>query len=249
MQADSDFIRFLEEISLNALPSLQTVVYDGWLLRFANGLTGRANSVQMLYPGRLPLDEKIAFCEEVYRLRNQRTIFKLTEASLPAGIDAALDRRGYSVLTPVGVQTASTGLVEVDDGVLIEDRISRTWLDAFCGMADLSADRRATLEAILSHIVPRSAFARRIVAGEIVAVGLAVAEQGWIGLYDIRTADAHRRRGHGSAVMRSLMSWGCRNGADNAYLQVTKGNYPAEAMYEKLGFREAYTYWYRTKAS
>ena len=41
-------IRFYEELSLNSHPAIQTNYYDGWLLRFGNGYTARANSVNML---------------------------------------------------------------------------------------------------------------------------------------------------------------------------------------------------------
>jgi hypothetical protein len=37
-------IRRMEEISNNALPSLNTYLYDGWLLRSSLGFTKRANS-------------------------------------------------------------------------------------------------------------------------------------------------------------------------------------------------------------
>lgn len=30
------YIRYLEELSFNAHPSLQTQYYDGWVLRFSN---------------------------------------------------------------------------------------------------------------------------------------------------------------------------------------------------------------------
>jgi ribosomal protein S18 acetylase RimI-like enzyme len=36
-------------------------------------------------------------------------------------------------------------------------------------------------------------------------------------------------------------------GADKAYLQVMQSNVAAMQLYEGLGFRAAYSYWYRVK--
>ena len=47
-------IKVLEEVMLNALPSLNTMYYDGWNLRFAEGYTNRANSVNVFGPSTLP---------------------------------------------------------------------------------------------------------------------------------------------------------------------------------------------------
>ena len=57
----------VEEVCLNAWPALQEIHYDGWLIRLAGGQTRRTNSVNVINAGSRPLDEKIAFCEEVYR--------------------------------------------------------------------------------------------------------------------------------------------------------------------------------------
>src|SRR5262245_52204411 len=105
----SSNIRHLEEISLNAWPALQTIVYDGWLLRFAGGYTRRANSVNPLYPGALDPAEKIGRCEAVYAAQGQDTVFKLTDAAEPADLDTLLARRGYRREAPTSVQTVDLG--------------------------------------------------------------------------------------------------------------------------------------------
>src|SRR5258708_37324392 len=80
-------------------------------------------------------------------------------------------------------------------------------------------------------------------------VGLAVAERGYVGLFDIVTAGAYRNRGLGTQLLLHLMQWGKANYAHSAYLQVMRNNSPALNLYAKLGFREIYSYWYRVKTS
>src|SRR5580693_6740913 len=91
--AGSEAITQLEELSINAWPSLQTLVYDGWVLRFADGYTKRANSSNPLYEGVLDVDEKIDACEKLYSGRRLDTVFKLTTASHPADLDRILSAR------------------------------------------------------------------------------------------------------------------------------------------------------------
>ena len=74
-------IRLYEELSFNSHPSLQTLYYDGWILRFSKGYTNRANSVNMIYPCTIDLQTKIAVCEEQYFSQHQSCVFKVTEGS------------------------------------------------------------------------------------------------------------------------------------------------------------------------
>ena len=86
-------IRHIEELALNAWPALQTLLLDGWVVRFANGYTRRANSVNPLYASEQDTDAKLRACEQFYRDRGLKVVFKMTAASQPDGLDALLAAR------------------------------------------------------------------------------------------------------------------------------------------------------------
>ena len=89
-------IQTLEELSLNALCPLQLILDDGWILRFANGFTKRANSITPLYPGMKEesLIEKIDRSRRIYQSFNLPTIFRLTDTPPMVGIRSYLRRSG-----------------------------------------------------------------------------------------------------------------------------------------------------------
>ncbi|HUX85631.1 MAG TPA: GNAT family N-acetyltransferase [Chloroflexota bacterium] len=101
---------------------------------------------------------------------------------------------------------------------------------------------------MLRSIKPSTTFATSRFDGETVAVGLAVRERDHVGLFDVVTAPHRRNQGIGRRMMSTLLRWGRDDRATTGYLQVMRTNAPALHLYEKLGFREAYRYWYRVKA-
>jgi hypothetical protein len=105
-------IRTIEEYSLSAWPALQTIYYDGWVLRFADGYTRRANSVSPIYPSTLDAMEKIAHCEQVYRQRGQKVVFKVNGAAQPVELDRLLEECGYRSDAHTSVQTVDLFDVE-----------------------------------------------------------------------------------------------------------------------------------------
>src|SRR5712691_3660970 len=107
--------RKLEELTLNAWPPLESLLYDGWVLSFSNGYTRRANSIHPLYPSSLDVAEKIPTCESMYAARGQGTVFKLTSSPADADLDATLEQRGYASAALSSVQTADIPpAIEID---------------------------------------------------------------------------------------------------------------------------------------
>ena len=108
-------IKTIEDLSLNAWPSHQMQVYDGWIIRFSHFYTHRTNSVEELGLSTLPLEEKIDYCEQVYRRWKSPAIFKITPLSNPA-MDALLSERGYEIKHTTDVMT-----MDLSDTITIEE--------------------------------------------------------------------------------------------------------------------------------
>ena len=243
-------IRTIEELSMNAWPAMQTLHYDGWVLRFADGYTKRANSVYPLYDSEMDLDEKIEFCKSFYRDLGLPAVFKMTEASTPADLDTRLDALGYRLDSPTSVQTLDLGKGkhEIPSDVDLASDDTEAWHEAFARMNNVSPDRRATHENILHAILPDKCYASISVEGHIIGCGLGVLQAGYLGIFDVVIDPDHRGQGYGTRLMDALLVWGVQQGANAAYLQVMCDNEPALGLYEKLGFQEKYQYWYRIKS-
>ncbi len=212
-----------------------------------------------LYPGseRLGLGEKIEACEKAYAARGLPTVFKVLSFPEHEPLDAELEARGYERLDGTFVRKLELGekpwraaearATSAEAVASIEGGFSPAWIDGYCSCSG-NAERRDLVAALLANVPPKLAVASVRRDGEIVACGYSPMERRWVGFYDIVVRRELRGQGLGEAIMRVLLEAAVDSGARRAYLQVVAGNAPAERLYDKLGFREEYRYWYRRKA-
>ncbi len=237
----------VEQAALRAFPALEEADLNGWLLRFANGQSRRANSVQpLLHSGEVMSD--ITTAENWYAERGIPGTFRMTPMSQPAGLDSKLETAGYLRQDPTSVQTLN--LVDrefaVDQRIEITDSPTSTWFDIIMDSSRYLAGRRPTLEQTLRMIEPPTAFALLWEEGRPVATGLAVADRNFVGLFSIAVLPEARRAGFGRTMSESLLGWGQARRASIAYLQVMHVNTPALDLYRGMGFEPIYDYWYRS---
>jgi len=242
-------LRAIERAALRAWPSEESVVYDGWVLRASRGYTKRANSVNPHFGSSRPLEEKLEHCRTFYAARNLPTIYRLTPFSSPVELDRRLEEAGFTTLDRTLVMTSplnrERSIHRTGSGGAPRRAALNEWLAAFDRLKDLDDAERAPHR----HIV-ESAEGRRFCAliereGEPIACGLAILIDNLVGLFDLWTAEAHRRQGHASAIVAQLLEWSAEAGAREAFLQVHSQNESAQQLYERFAFTVAYPYWYR----
>jgi len=244
-------IQSLEELAINAWPSLQTLLYNGWVLRFANGYTKRANSVHPLYHSDADVAEKIETCEKLYRGKGLKVVFKMTPASQPEDLDSFLAAQGYQIDSPTSVQLldlSAWSQPATTPRAVFYETVTEEWFSAFGELSGIDRQYHATARQLLQLIAPVKGLAAILQNGQVAACGLGVWQGNWVGLFDIVVDRRFRRQGYGRQLVNSLLAWGQRQGARTAHLQVMLNNEPALRLYSKLGFQEKYQYWYRAKA-
>ncbi|MDQ0232625.1 GNAT family N-acetyltransferase [Metabacillus malikii] len=243
-------IQKIEELSMNALPALQTNVYDGWIVRFADGYTKRANSINPIYFSKEDLNSKIESAEQLYRKRNLKVVYKMTQQVFPENLDKTLEKHGYFIdgLTSVQMLPLRDSNIEIGHKAIVYDTLHDNWLMNFYRLNNICEKDQRTLKQMLLNIIPKSCyFLLNDENDETLACGMCVLESEYIGLFDIVTTEKYRNKGFGSKLVQHILQWGKDNGAKYAYLQVMLNNLPALKLYSKLGFEEIYRYWYRIK--
>ncbi len=250
MNITNNQIQTIEELSLNALPCLQQILDDGWVLRFAEGYTKRANSVTPLYPSQEDLPKKIKRCEDVYRRFNLRPIFRLTNESKLETLDRILDDLEYIKQDTVSVRVKdiSNSNLPSNNVAILDDEISEEWLDRYVHAVDVPVQHWNTLSTMLDIIPHPTCYAMLKAQSRFCSCGLGVLAKNYLGLFFIATAKQQRGKDYAQQLISAMLQWGKDRGATQAYVQVETKNLNAINLYNKLGFTEVYQYFYRLKS-
>ncbi|MGE5632855.1 MAG: GNAT family N-acetyltransferase [Caulobacteraceae bacterium] len=241
--------RHIEEMSMNAWPALQTMVYDGWILRFSKGYTKRANSVNPIYESSENPEKKILMCEELYKSQGLNTVFKMTSESHPEGLDDMLSQKGYNDEAYTSVQVAVLNKFEgiIPKNIVVYNSLNEKWLEQISCLSDVKEADEETLKRMISRIITEKFFVELKLEGRTAGCGMGVLQGDYLGIFDIIIDSGDRCKGYGKALVDSMLSIGKAKGAKYAYLQVLLDNEPALKLYSSLGFKEVYKYWYRVK--
>ncbi|WP_410811849.1 GNAT family N-acetyltransferase [Micromonospora sp. 067-2] len=248
----------LERAADEAWPAPTRSRLGDWLLRAADGWTGRANSALPIGDPDRPLPAAVDAVERWYAEHGRPAMIN-TPLPLAAPVGAELDDRGWGSRPPTLVQIARLplsaptdadpgpgshgGVLNSPGGVVIElvGAPSEAWLT-------VAAGRKGGLPDAARHVltaVDQVRFAHGYAPdGTLVAIGRGtVTGQGrWLGLSLIEVLPPARRQGLARAVIAALVGWGGTLGATRAFLQVEQRNTAAVTLYQRLGFTTHHTY-------
>src|SRR5207244_551799 len=116
----------------------------------------------------------------------------------PADLDTVLAKRGYRRVAPVCVQVAPAATVIERLGtpsafvVSIAPAFDEAWFAAYCEAEQVSALTADARRDILRRIAPATAFAGLHLDSQLIAIGLGVLDEKWLGIFNMVTVPAFR---------------------------------------------------------
>jgi len=243
-----------EQAGLNASAPPQQSQVDGWLLRLSPGKAKRSRCVNALAEGHLPLPELLARCQQAFTAAGLPLLLRITPFSQPADLEARLAALGWPKVDEAMVMVRAT-LDDLPEPSPRPDDAPLQPVDAqryAQGVGELRGSSpteiAAHAERLEAATVRYQGFWLRASSPEHPALrscGQIALEGDLVGLYDIATPAALQGQGHASQLCLALLHEARRQGARQAYLQVDPNNAPALAIYQRLGFVEAYRYHFR----
>jgi ribosomal protein S18 acetylase RimI-like enzyme len=191
------------------------------------------------------LARRVREAEDFYGRHGLDARFQITPRACPDGLDVFLEDRGYRRGGRMSLQAASTARVleQASAGTLpvrVESRPTGDWFDVWHAVHGHGGEWD-----LLTRVEQPSAYASVTVGADLVAVGRAVADDGWAGVFGMATLPRARGKGAAREVLAALADWACTQAADRMYLQVECENDAAVRLYERAGFEEVCGYHYR----
>jgi len=227
---------------VNLWPALDTLLIGDWVLRFANGYSGRANSASAIRPGADLGPGDLALIARLYRSAGLQPAIRITPLAHP-DLTARLEKAGWQV------RTRSIGMLaepRTDWGQAPDVEIATTppgpWLKGISALQEPSKRNPAHLAAIVGRIRLPAGFATLHHDGRPAVFGMAALDRGWAEIGAIIAAPEARGKGLGRKLVTSLLGWAAAHGAERVFLQVEASNGPARALYAALGFAPLYDY-------
>ncbi|MDX1448937.1 MAG: GNAT family N-acetyltransferase, partial [Acidimicrobiia bacterium] len=220
---DRELILEIEQRAVRAMPPVESVHVGRWVVALGRGTALRLNSCTTFGESpRRTLFEQIEQVERLYASRGRLTRFRLTP--LDRHLDDRLHTRGYDrgpeVITMTGPVGGTTG-----ESVAVARAAGPSWLERYREWGDNDELRTSEIAESLNSLTLDTG-----VFMSPAAIGVAVIDRPWVGLYDIVVDPAERGKGAGTELTAAMLAWAASQGAERSYLQVVATNEAAIGM-------------------
>ncbi len=245
----------VQEIANNAWPAKEVFFLNGWIIRFSDGATSRANSVLPLdYRGN-DLESDILKVEETYRSHDLNPIFMLHDYYCPSDLHSKLLSIGYQpteyTVDIMGLDIENFLKKVNQTEFKIESSLERTkeWSEALFRLDTKRTEnvRRGIFHIMDRIVVPQKRYFSIKVGKQIIGILLGILDRGYLGIMYLIVDPEFRRRGAATMLLANTIEWTKQRNGRYMYLQVVRENQGAVQLYKQLNFKNWFSYYYMMK--
>src|SRR5664279_5632168 len=171
-----------------------------WLRHSASSSWWRGTVLPHGDASRDELVGKITAAESFYAKFGVATRFQISPGACPARLDATVAERAYRRDSPMSLQTASTVDVQAQARpdrpmIRLNETPTTAWFEVWHAVHGHGSDTQIEWE-MLGRVTAPSAYASALEGDEVIAVGRAVADAGWAGVFGMATLPEGRGPQH-----------------------------------------------------
>ncbi len=251
-------IRRLQEILMNVWPAHHYYFLNGWILRFTNGVTARANSVFPLnYTGNVNnLDQDIKFVEKAYKFYDLPTIFTIPDFFEPNNLDAKLLKHGYQQSGCITYTMINSAQELIDEKIneeftyIVHSERTNKYSNFMAKFTLRNQEAQKVLGELSNRIIiPQKRFIIAEYDNKVIGTLTGILDpHGFLYIVDVLVHPDFRRQKIATSMFFSIINkWGMLNDVKTIWLQVETENIEAMNLYSNLGFKKAYSYYYLEK--
>ncbi len=254
MFTQEDVIK-LQEIATNAWPAKEYFFLNGWILRFSNGATSRANSVLPVHYYGNDLETDLLKVEDAYRAHGLNPIYMLHDYYQPSDLHSRLLSLDYYPssysMDIMGTNVEKFPRLKIRNEFELISSAERTeeWTDAFFRLAtDRTPNDLLNICEIMDRIrIPLKNYLSVIFEKKVVGIVLGILDGEYLAIMDLIVDKKYRRRGIATILLTNAIKWCKCNSGKYVYLQVVKENTGAVKFYSMLNLKPWYSYYYMFK--
>jgi ribosomal protein S18 acetylase RimI-like enzyme len=250
-------IKCFQEYLMNSWPAEHYYFLNGWILRFTEGVTSRANSVfPIRYKGtQKTIDNDLILVEKAYRAHNLKAVFTMPDFHEPKNLREKLLNRGYQAYdhtSVLGIKIEDIQPKKVNEDFeyfFFKTRVKEI-SDFLARYSKWNEHEQNIIQEINQRIIiPRKCYMLTKLNKEVIGTLLAVlVPQGYLYIGDVFIHPDYRRQNIATSMLIKLIDeWAVLNGVSFIWLQVEIENLKALNLYHTFGMRKLYNYYYMKK--
>ncbi|MDL2248206.1 hypothetical protein LJB89_00740, partial [Tyzzerella sp. OttesenSCG-928-J15] len=232
MAKEYDYME-LEKAAIKAVPALEEITLDGWLMRFSAGFRNRWNCV-IPFENFDDAEGKIEKCEAEFGQRNIAPCFKILQSTHPK-ISSILENRKYDVSNRHIVYTRELDSFVskpfLQNVIHHNEAITGEWLDAYTELVNVPPSSKEGVDELYSKIKNRLISAYYISNEKIAGTSLGVLVDDYVIISCTTVKPSLRSREADKALFNKVLERAQAMGAKTAVVHALSSDLHSRDIY------------------